>query len=937
MNELIETCRIPIILFFAVPIALAIGISGFIRRDRFRRGLFFLPVATRIAVATMLLFLLAQPEAIDETKRPANIDIVVDRSRSIGASARRRTLDEVRATIERLAAIGDPPPDLLIVAFHSEAKVIYAGPADRSPEAWARLESAIAEFDRSDDGRASVLDAAFAVLTERRGDTSVERHIWTDGAVDPPPFESAPVAKTTVFHAVGDSSNEPRRRITFLTGPDFSKVNEPFALKATIESNVAGTVELELLVDGEKKKDWSVELTSGSSDIEIRTEGIDLSPGLREVLVRLKTPDDEPLDDSFGTTVFVEPKKETLIAVGAGAEGDALLRALGAQNADTRKVDVADLRAFDPKKTTAIVLDRVAPGEIAGETTDRLIEYVKRGGGLFLLPKEDDGELLRWNEHPLAAILPLVGTVPPPPPPEEKKPEKDDPNAKKLEDPDIEKSRVEKIEAPTLAMLFLIDKSSSMGENGCLDFAKKGAIASARELHPDDKVGVIAFNQEATEIVSMQPAGDIAAIERAIQRLRAGGGTDIKKGLEFAKDVMSRESAAVKVVVLLSDGYTMRFNEGETAKDFKKNGIAIMTVGIGGNFDRASLSLLAFYSGGTGPIPARSAEEIPKVLVDVAGSVMKDKKTRTAADAKKKKEDDIHRPEEFLPEKNPTAAAPQKSTASDGGDSISLSVERFAVFLSGIDWQASPHLFGRHPATGKSGTWTSLVGGDDKKPVLAHAIVGDGVVAMATVPSEGRWSREFAMWDAYAVLFSQIVRFIGVDIRGPRFETFGVVDDRTVLLVPTDRYARDADENARGWEVRNADSGAPSFSIEKNELGAIAIKNPTPFPAPFLRLDFARGSGEERFEERASFFVPAPREVRERGVDLERLDAWRRVLGAETIASGSDFSVDAQPTRTVVRKTLVPMYAVYAVIAFALDFLLKRLLRRRPADLISAA
>lgn len=139
---------------------------------------------------------------------------------------------------------------------------------------------------------------------------------------------------------------------------------------------------------------------------------------------------------------------------------------------------------------------------------------------------------------------------------------------------------------PSLDIVFIIDHSGSMGETSGgvtkLELAKEAAARSIELLFPNDRVGVIAFDDTASWVVPMTDLQNPEDVVNAIGGIQVGGGTDIYAGLLAMSKVLPSDPAKVKHVILLTDGGADITGIPELVeKLYKENGITLSTVGVG--------------------------------------------------------------------------------------------------------------------------------------------------------------------------------------------------------------------------------------------------------------------------------------------------------------------------------------------------------------------
>lgn len=149
----------------------------------------------------------------------------------------------------------------------------------------------------------------------------------------------------------------------------------------------------------------------------------------------------------------------------------------------------------------------------------------------------------------------------------------------------------------------VLDKSGSMGgaKMDCLKEAVKRVIDL---LGPDDYLSIVSFDTSPRTLVESQRAsssGNKQALKRQVERLEAGGGTEIATALEAGFAELGKAYAANRVnrLVLLTDGQSG--HEDRCRKQAQKiggSGIPITALGIGADWNEKLLVDLAGATGG---------------------------------------------------------------------------------------------------------------------------------------------------------------------------------------------------------------------------------------------------------------------------------------------------------------------------------------------------
>jgi Ca-activated chloride channel family protein len=136
-----------------------------------------------------------------------------------------------------------------------------------------------------------------------------------------------------------------------------------------------------------------------------------------------------------------------------------------------------------------------------------------------------------------------------------------------------------------IALSVLIDSSTSMDHK--LRVAEEAAVGFVRRLRPGDVAQVVTFNKE-TQI--RQPfTGDIAALEAAIRRIRAGGSTSLYTAVYIALDELAKirrtqppDEIRRQAILMLSDGEdTTSLLNYEVVLDLaKRSDVIIYAIGL---------------------------------------------------------------------------------------------------------------------------------------------------------------------------------------------------------------------------------------------------------------------------------------------------------------------------------------------------------------------
>jgi Ca-activated chloride channel homolog len=168
-------------------------------------------------------------------------------------------------------------------------------------------------------------------------------------------------------------------------------------------------------------------------------------------------------------------------------------------------------------------------------------------------------------------------------------------------------------------VMLVLDVSGSMAATDLqpdrMTAAKQAARAFVEALPDRTQVGLVSFSSTAS--VNAPLTRDEAAVARAIDGLRASGGTAIGDGLNRALDELARRPTdeggqqAPALVVLLSDGESSSGSSpDDAAARAKAAGVRVHTVGIGQRGGHARVN---------GRVPVRLDEATMQNIADQTG------------------------------------------------------------------------------------------------------------------------------------------------------------------------------------------------------------------------------------------------------------------------------------------------------------------------------
>lgn len=182
---------------------------------------------------------------------------------------------------------------------------------------------------------------------------------------------------------------------------------------------------------------------------------------------------------------------------------------------------------------------------------------------------------------------------------------------------------IEQAERPPLNLVFLLDVSGSMNSQNKLPLVKRSMGMLVNQLDERDRVSIVVYAGASGLVLPPTSGTDNRAILEALDRLKAGGGTDGGRGIELAYKTAQEHfhKEGVNRVILCTDG---DFNIGVTQggdlnrliEEKAKSGIFLSVLGFGmGNYKDGTLEGLADRGNGNYAY-IDTFSEARKVLVD---------------------------------------------------------------------------------------------------------------------------------------------------------------------------------------------------------------------------------------------------------------------------------------------------------------------------------
>ncbi len=467
---------------------------------------------------------------------------------------------------------------------------------------------------------------------------------------------------------------------------------EAFAVSGRIESLRDAAARVTLLRGGVPIGERALALKAGVNEIAFRDSLDEEGSHGYELVVEAK-------DDTFAENnalkgvVQVKGPPRVLVVSSQSGGNPFLARTLQAQGftvvaaaPEASTLTLTELSAYE-----LVVLDNVPAFQLTRVKMENIATYVRDlGGGLFVIGGARSYGAGGYFRTPLERVLP-VDMRPP-----------------------------ARLELPHVALLFVIDKSSSMGGgpdgDTKLDLAKAAATAAADVMNPTDQIGILAFDAGWHWTLPFRPVGRGEWINGVLSTLRADGGTKLYDAMVEARRAILEKAAAIKHVIVLSDGLSEKADFQSLAADLARAGVTVSSVSVGSDADVTLLADLARVGNGRGYV-AVDPHLVPQIFTAETLLISRD----------------------LLVERTFAPGIAQTTGP-----------------MSGFSERALPPLRGYVLTYPKPRAELLMTAGED--PLLVSWRHGLGRVMAFTSDLSGRWGREWVAWPGLPQWTGQLAR-----------------------------------------------------------------------------------------------------------------------------------------------------------------------------------
>jgi hypothetical protein len=317
--------------------------------------------------------------------------------------------------------------------------------------------------------------------------------------------------------------------------------------------------------------------------------------------------------------------------------------------------------------------------------------------------------------------------------------------------------------------------------------AKQSAIAAAGSLSPQDRVAVVAFDDDARIVAPFQDATDLELLKRKINNLQLRQRTNFAAAFRAAYPLIKAERCGIRHIILITDGEeTVPGTPKPLIDDGVKNAVTLSTIGIGDDIDRNRLANFATWGRGKFE-PASDPERLPEIVtLDTQRFAVNVRKDAKQKDRPKVEAEDLPAPPKDAPPV-PSAKAPaEPPKPADVVTAKRPHVASQAAFLAGLESAEWPEIPFAENTPARPASQVVLAF-DDGSPALTLGRAGLGRVAVLSAGAASREARAFQRWAPAPQLWAQLVRaMVEPPARGAEpvaVEFVGTIDGRAFARV----------------------------------------------------------------------------------------------------------------------------------------------------------
>ncbi|MGK0184583.1 MAG: hypothetical protein ACI9R3_000356 [Verrucomicrobiales bacterium] len=370
-------------------------------------------------------------------------------------------------------------------------------------------------------------------LVQMDRDKSSRLLLITDGfSTEPLPPELGGkliAAGVAVDYRMLRAADDEDMRVTQLNVPARTQVAEPFVLEIAIEGTSDGKVPVQVLRNGQRIGDATVEVVDGRGSLRFSDRIASTGAYEYEAII---TPERDAYIGNNRRAAWVEVKGGPRVLIVTTYLDDPVARALQRQGFEVDVVTQPEV--LDPGRLAgcrAVIFNNVAAHEIPRKFLSGIDFFVRhQGGGFLMIGGARSFGAGGYFESPVDALLPVSMDL-----------------------------KVEHLKL-VVAMAIVMDRSGSMGMTVAggrskMDLADEGAGRAIELMGAQDAICVFAVDSEPHLIVPLQKVGpNRNAMVAKVRKIEStGGGIFVYNGLQAGWKELKRSTIGQRHIILFSD------------------------------------------------------------------------------------------------------------------------------------------------------------------------------------------------------------------------------------------------------------------------------------------------------------------------------------------------------------------------------------------------
>jgi len=405
---------------------------------------------------------------------------------------------------------------------------------------------------------ATDIAAAIRLAVRQLGDESYDRQVvlLTDGreTEGQAAIEAALAADrgVRVFALAVGPVEIADARVSLLRAPAHVRLGEPFELTVELAATSDLEAKLTLARDGAAlARPRTVAVERGAPRRIAVMDRLD-EPGPHTYTARLVLADRCQQNNYADAVVRAEGSTRVLyLSTGSGSPLAGLLSQIEALDVEVLDPATAPLDRAALASADCVVLDNVRAAAIEPPLQQAIRDWVRdASGGLIALGGPASYGPGGYADTPVEEALPVLCSRP-----------------------------------KSVALLVALDKSGSMGDRAAgrmkIAFARDAILRALGHLRAADSFGLLVFDSAPEVLLPLGRVPSIDRLARLLDAVEPHGPTEIQLTLERAVELLTRATAEVRHVVLVSDGQVTRLDTTALRERYRKAEVTLSVIMTG--------------------------------------------------------------------------------------------------------------------------------------------------------------------------------------------------------------------------------------------------------------------------------------------------------------------------------------------------------------------